>query len=179
MSNERSPFFNDRYISWLRHLVGADDYVDLSMTLGCESFFSAIMMDRNRVVDGANLRRRFLTETGGRIDPDGTGSCSVLEFLVALAIRVNDACSMFRIDDIFAMFLRNMDIDRCTDDWYLDQRDPESYILDRCEIMMARRFDPDGSKGGLFIVHGDLDLTAMEWWWQMNRWLDEQYIPDM
>jgi hypothetical protein len=105
--------------------------------------------------------------------------CSVLEFLVALAERVNDVLAIIPVDAAFSMFLENMDLTRCSDDWFLNQRDPECYIQDRCDIMMDRQYRPDGSGGGLFIVHDDKDIRQSEWWWQMQYWLNEQYIPDM
>ena len=109
----------------------------------------------------------------------GIRGCSVLEFLVALAERVNDVLAIVPVDEAFSMFLENMDLTRCSDDWFLNQRDPECYIQDRCDIMMDRQYRPDGSGGGLFIVHDDKDIRPSEWWWQMQYWLNEQHIPDM
>lgn len=178
MTGNSSPFFNPSYIYWLRKRAGIDEYVDLSMSIAAIPFRSGIMMDRNRVMDGEQLRTIYSDFTGRRINSDIRG-CSVLEFLVALADRVNDVLATIPVNEAFRMFMDNMDISRCTDDWFLRQRDPECYIQDRCDVMMDRIYEPDGSNGGLFIVHGPKDIRPSEWWWQMQYWLNEQHIPDM
>lgn len=178
MTGNSSPFFNPSYIYWLRKRAGIDEYVDLSMSIAAIPFRSGIMMDRNRVMDGEQLRTIYSDFTGRRLNSDIRG-CSVLEFLVALADRVNDVLATIPVNEAFRMFMDNMDISRCTDDWFLRQRDPECYIQDRCDVMMDRIYEPDGSNGGLFIVHGPKDIRPSEWWWQMQYWLNEQHIPDM
>lgn len=177
-SNDKSPFFNASYIQWLRRLVDAESYVDLSQSMALMPFRSDIMMDRNRMIDGEELRIIFSDETGMALYSDVRG-CSVLEFLVAFAKRVNETYAMVGVGEAFCMFLHNMDLSRCDDDWFVDQSDPECYIQDRCDIMMDRRFDPDGTNGGLFVVHHRDDIRPSEWWWQMQYWLNEQSIPDM
>lgn len=178
MTGNSSPFFNQSYIYWLRKRAGIDEYVDLSMSIAAMPFRSGIMMDRNRIMDGEQLRTIYSDFTGRRPNSDIRG-CSVLEFLVALADRVNDVLATIPVNEAFRMFMDNMDISRCTDDWFLHQRDPECYIQDRCDVMMDRIYEPDGSNGGLFIVHGPKDIRPSEWWWQMQYWLNEQHIPDM
>ena len=178
MTGNSSPFFNPSYIYWLRKRAGIDEYVDLSMSIAAIPFRSGIMMDRNRIMDGEQLRTIYSDFTGRRLNSDIRG-CSVLEFLVALADRVNDVLATIPVNEAFRMFMENMDISRCTDDWFLRQRDPECYIQDRCDVMMDRIYEPDGSNGGLFIVHGPKDIRPSEWWWQMQYWLNEQHIPDM
>lgn len=178
MTGNSSPFFNPSYIYWLRKRAGIDEYVDLSMSIAAIPFRSGIMMDRNRIMDGEQLRTIYSDFTGRRLNSDIRG-CSVLEFLVALADRVNDVLATIPVNEAFHMFMDNMDISRCTDDWFLRQRDPECYIQDRCDVMMDRIYEPDGSNGGLFIVHGPKDIRPSEWWWQMQYWLNEQHIPDM
>lgn len=178
MTGNSSPFFNASYIQWLRHRVNFDEYVDLSMSLAAIPFRSSVMMDRNRISDGESLRDAYTRRTGYSL-VSGIRGCSVLEFLVALAERVNDVLAIVPVDEAFSMFLENIDLTRCSDDWFLNQRDPECYIQDRCDIMMDRQYRPDGSGGGLFIVHDDKDIRPSEWWWQMQYWLNEQHIPDM
>lgn len=179
MSGNSSPFFNASYIQWLRHRVGIDEYVDLSMSLASMPFRSSVMMDRNRIADGESLRETYTRRTGYSL-VSGIRGCSVLEFLVALSDRVNDVLATIPVDEAFFMFLGNMDLERCTDEWFLSQRDPECYIQDRCDIMMDRQYRPDGSGGGLFVVRQRTeDIRPSEWWWQMQYWLSEQHIPDM
>ncbi len=177
-SNDKSPFFNASYIQWIRRFVGAEGYTDLSQSMAFMPFRSDIMMDRNRMLDGEELRNIFSNETGIALYSDIRG-CSVLEFLAALAKRVNDTYALVGVDEAFRMFLHNMDLDRCDDEWFVGQRDPECYIQDRCDIMMDRLFNPDGTNGGLFIVRHHDDIRPSEWWWQMQYWLNEQSIPDM
>lgn len=178
MTSNSSPFFNPSYIYWLRERAGISEYVDLSTSIGAMPFRSSVMMDRNRIMDGEQLRIIYSDLTGCRFSTDIRG-CSVLEFLVALADRVNDTLATVPVDEAFRMFMDNMDISRCTDDWFLRQRDPERYIQIRCDIMMDRMYEPDGSNGGLFVVHSTKDIRPSEWWWQMQYWLNEQYIPYM
>lgn len=159
--------------------IGITDYADLGMALSAMPFRSAVMMDRNRSIDGAELRGMYTAGSGRRLRSDIRG-CSVLEFLVAFAERVRDTIGTMTANEVFLMFLDNMDIGRCDDEWFVEQRDPECYIQDRCAIMMDRRYDPDGSNGGLFVVRDhDRDIRPSEWWWQMQYWLNEQPIPSM
>lgn len=176
MSND-SPFFSGRYSAWLRKQAGIEEYVDLSMTLCSTRFHSAVMMDENRATDGMNLRNVYMDDTGGRLATDIRG-CSVMEFLVAMAFRLEDTYSSYPASGAMNMFLNNMDLLKCTDEWYLNQRDPDSYVLYRCDVMMDREFNPNGSGGGLFVTHYDT-IRQKEWWFQMQSWLNEQFIPDM
>lgn len=178
MTSNSSPFFNPSYIYWLRERAGISEYVDLSTSIGAMPFRSSVMMDRNRVIDGEQLRIIYSDLTGCRFSTDIRG-CSVLEFLVALADRVNDTLATIPVDEAFRMFMDNMDISRCTDDWFLRKLDPERYIQKRCDIMMDRMYEPNGSNGGLFVIHDSKDIRPSEWWWQMQYWLNEQYIPYM
>ena len=97
MTGNSSPFFSASYIQWLRHRVNFDEYVDLSMSLAAIPFRSSVMMDRNRISDGESLRDVYTRRTGYSL-VSGIRRCSVLEFLVALAERVNDVLAIVPVD---------------------------------------------------------------------------------
>lgn len=176
--NGSSPYFNASYMAWLRHHIHMDDrYHDLTATLNTIPFRSAIMMDRNRMDDASYLRYLYEMDGGVRFDYKNP-SPSVLEFLVALNNSIISRLGVY--DDWVLMFFENMKIDRCTDAWYLEQPDPECYILDRVEIMMDRKYGYTGRDGGLFIVDKPpVDMRTAEWWWQMQYWMRTIDVPDI
>lgn len=85
---------NKAYFEWMYSLVCDDEpsYRELFHFLHGVDFTYTIDMDGNRFDDGINLRYRFADESGynGRMVAKYLDSCpcSVLEMLLALAIRL-------------------------------------------------------------------------------------------
>lgn len=87
---------NDEYFAWLSDKVCKDrfskdvSYSELLRALHKTEFRWKMRNDANRASDGLMLRRRFATFMGFEEDyflPYITGPCTVLEMMIALAIR--------------------------------------------------------------------------------------------
>ena len=83
------------YFHWLCSIVHADDpqdsYIYLMEMLYQTEFYWIIDNDINRADDGKHLRYEFASERSySNYYPIDNRPCSVLEMLIALAIRIND-----------------------------------------------------------------------------------------
>ena len=85
----------NKYFEWLFDIVCGGRYINVSfrkllMFLHDTEFTFSIAKDENRAYDGIELRRRFGLMNGyseEQIEGYLFGPCSVLEMMVALAIR--------------------------------------------------------------------------------------------
>ena len=127
-------------------------------------------MDMNRVDDGLYLRE----EWGYREDLFDGMTCSVLEVLVALAVRIDEEyLSTSRIrhpEKIFMQLLQNLlDLDRC-----LSNNFDEKYVEERVATWVHREFEPDGT-GSIFpLKNPKEDQRTIEIWSQMLEWISEK-----
>lgn len=169
----------ERYFDWMYSRVMGDKYSyrKLLRRLNEIPFTYILPMDENRMKDGLHLRYRFGHECGwtdqdivNRLD---ISSCSVLEMMVALAIRCEegimadpdrgDRTAMWFHDMIGNLGLSGMD----------DRRYNEQYVDAHIDIFLHRRYAPDG-EGGLFrLRHTDDDLRNVQIWYQMSWYLNE------
>lgn len=171
----------DQYFDWMYQLVVDDRYSTKSYRkmfsrLYDTEFTYTIPMDGNRAEDGVDLRYRFGRENGyydsiiaSFLD---VRPCSVLEMMVALAIRceehlmddpdVGDRTGQWFWNMLISLGLGYMDDSRF-DRYHVDQ------ILDR---FLQRRYERNGD-GGLFIVNNGCDMRTTEIWYQMNYYLME------
>ena len=103
------------------------------------------------------------------------GPCSVLEMLIALAVRceetiMDDPRYGDRTSQWFWTMMSNLGLNHMTDDVY-----NQEYITDRIYDFMERRYEPDGL-GGLFYIKGCKDdLRDVEIWIQLCWYLDGYY----
>lgn len=168
----------NRYFEWLCGLVcGRGEraaYKRLLLTLHSTEFTCIISQDTNRAVDGVVLRRRFIAENN-IIDesPFYTDPCSILEMMVALAVR----CEVHIMDDPdignrtgqwFWSMVESLGLKKMTDDRF------DKQLVDiRIKNFLNRTYRPDG-KGGLFTVPNcKHDLRDMEIWYQMCWYLND------
>lgn len=174
---------NEAYFSWLYHTANRDRYsgsisfTKLLRRLHDTEFIFSIPRDENRAADGMDLRWRYVCE---RVVPDRheavlltlDGPCSVLEMIIALAIRceeniMDDPSKGDRTGQWFWGMIANMGLGGMSDDRYDEER--IDIIVDR---FMAREYSPDG-RGGLFTVRDcDVDLRDVEIWHQLCYFLD-------
>jgi hypothetical protein len=171
------------YYNWMYRMVNSEfankklSYRKLLLYLHNIDFTYSIPMDGNRFEDGVDLRYRFgyergysLTQITSYID---CRPCSVLEMMVALAIRceerIMDDCEKGnRIGLWFYDMIENLDLSEMTDD-----RFDEKYTCSRVNTFLKREYEPNG-KGGLFMVRNCLcDMRSAEIWYQMCWFLDE------
>ena len=142
-------------------------------------FIYFIDSDRRRIKDGINLRHRYALMTTEYEDEYESimeeldcPSCSVLEMMVALAIRceeeiMDDPNVGDRTANWFWGMIRNLGLGSMTDVNFDDE-----YVKDRIEIFLYREYEPDG-KGGLFTIKNcDIDLRTVEIWTQLCWYID-------
>lgn len=170
----------DEYFSWLYDLVnvGPDSYELLFAHLHKTTFRYLIPKDHNRAEDGEALRYRFALRRYPGLSPNIIidildGPCSVLEMMIALAIRceediMDDPNIGDRTGQWFWGMVINLGLGSMRDARYDDQ--VVDYVLD---CFMDREYDYDG-KGGLFTVRKpERDMRGVEIWHQLCWYLDE------
>lgn len=170
----------DSYFNWLVNFVCDEEqqskYTLLFNNLFNTEFIYKVALDQDRISDGLNLRKRFVednfTKPDEAIDDIDRDFCSVLEVLIALAIRCDEQIMCYgdneRIDEWFWLMIANMGID-------MDNKEyDEPYVNNCINRMMERQYNSDGSNGGLFIVQNPRkNLRNIDIWYQMNLYLNE------
>ena len=164
------------YFDWMLNIIHdgkyakKNSYFKLLSYLHDVEFTWIIPKDSNRAEDGVDLRRRF-TYPDNRLLSDEP--CSVLEMILALAIRIeesimDDPLYGDRTSQWFWKMITNLGLGSMT-----DARFDIYYVEDVVSRFINREYEPDG-RGGLFTVkHCDYDLRKIEIWIQMLWYLDE------
>ena len=171
---------NNEYFEWMFDLACADRFSPqisfrrLLMHLHNTEFIFSNSNDSNRADDGIGLRYRFLSLLGRKNDLDYLdGPCSVLEMMLALAIRceehfMDDPDIGDRTSHWFWVMITNLGLGAVTDDEY-----DRVFVDDVVYRFLYRDYEPDG-KGGLFRVkHCRRDMRNVEIWYQMCYYLDD------
>ena len=175
--------FQDRvindYFEWLCGLIDAKrfaksvSYRKLLMRLHDIEFTYFVPYDDNRADDGIQLRRRFaLTCNDMTLASYIPGPCSVLEMMVALAVRceetiMDDALMGNRTGQWFWGMVHNLGLSSMIDSKF-DKEVVDSTIA----RFLNREYEPNG-KGGLFTVkHYERDMRTVEIWCQLSWYLD-------
>ena len=173
---------NDRYFEWMCQLVSDERYTrglsynKLLNHLNNIDFQYSIPMDGNRADDGISLRYRFGYEQKyeesmitSYLD---THPCSVLEMIVALALRCEEH------------IMYDPDIGNRTGQWFwsmiinlglesmYDSNFDKTYTENVIFRFMDRKYKQNG-EGGLFTVNNyKYDMRSVEIWWQMNWYIN-------
>lgn len=161
------------YFEWLYDKVctGGISYRKLLMCLHDIEFTYTIPNDVNRASDGADLRYRF-TQNKDEFDILD-GPCSVLEMMVALAIRceetiMDDTRYGNRTGQWFWSMMSNLGINLMIDDMF-----DREFVEDKVYRFLDRQYEPNG-RGGLFYIRNcDDDLRYVEIWVQLLWYLDK------
>lgn len=171
-----------KYFEWMCQLVydpkctNGKSYNLLLNYLNHVDFIYILDMDENREVDGLNLRYRFEYDNGysnGAITKYlNTRGCSVLEMMIALALRCEEQF-MFdpdfgnRTGQWFWKMISNLGLMHMDDDNF-DSVKADDII----ETFLYRKYDKDGN-GGLFFIPGcKRDLRDVEIWCQMTWYIN-------
>lgn len=170
---------NKAYFDWLydwvcrRRYSREISYRKLLGYLHTIEFTYTIPKDGNRADDGLRLRHRFAKQYHELCDADLylTGPCSVLEMMVALALRgeetiMDDPLLGDRTGQWFWGMVANMGLGSM-----IDERFDEKDASDAVYRMINREYEPNG-KGGLFTSNRGLDLREVEIWYQFMWHLD-------
>lgn len=175
----RYHVINDRYFDWMYSLVceKRPEYRKLLTHLHQREFYYILEMDGNRSADGIDLRYRFAYENhydyalATRYLDDK--ECSVLEMMVALAIRceddyMGDAGTDNRTSQWFYAMIKSLGLDSMTDDIF-----DERYVDEVVDRFLDRKYKRNG-EGGLFTTKDRRrDMRAAEIWYQMCWYLDD------
>lgn len=159
------------YFYWLLGIISNGDensYIRLLRQLFDTAFVYSFERDANRAHDGLDLRDKYFSEIG--VDIDYSSPCSVLEMMVALAIRCEDDVMYDpaigdRTNVWFWMMIENLGLDGMDDRSY-DQFKVKKILID----FMNRQYRTDG-KGSLFYIPGSKGMENEEIWYQMNTFL--------
>ena len=170
----------DEYFEWLYDIVCKNNFHEqnsfrkLLMLLHSVEFTYTIPSDDNQAERGINLRWIYSLE----MDRDHEevrhfidGPCSVLEMMVALAVRcedhiMEDAEFGNRTGVWFWDMLTNLGIDQACDCNFSIYE-----VDDIIERFLNREYEPDG-RGGLFTVENcEYDLRDIEIWYQLHLYL--------
>lgn len=169
----------NEYFEWLYDIVCSGryskniSYRKLLSYLHSITFSYSIPNDENRAKDGISLRYRYSLLQGYSDVPKCLdGPCSILEMIVALAIRceeniMDDPKVGNRTGQWFWGMINNLGLGFATNEKF--DRHLVDEIVDR---FLNREYDPDG-KGGLFrIKHCKRDLRTVEIWYQLCWYLN-------
>ena len=166
----------EEYFEWIYDLVCSDrysksiSYRKLLTYLHNTEFVYTIRKDRNRASDGIGLRDRFVDDKGYNpyVADYIDGPCSVLEMMVALAIRgeeslMDDPMLGNRTAQWFWGMITSLGLGGMYDSLY-DERLVEEIVT----RFLNREYEPDG-RGGLFTVrNAHRDMRDIEIWYQWN-----------
>lgn len=168
------------YFEWMFDLVSNgrfskdNSYRELLSYLHSVEFTYRMRCDSDRAEDGVALRHRFalLNSNYSFVMKCLDGPCSVLEMMVALAIRCEEA------------IMDNPRFGNRTGQWFwkmvtslglghmMDSRFDEQYVEEVVETFLNRKYSPEGY-GGLFVIRNcDHDLACVSIWNQAMWFLD-------
>ena len=172
------PDIKKEYFEWLYGMMYRQtrlrhsSYKELLWFLYCTEFTYTIAQDSNRAADGVELRYTFARERGQNVISELSGPCSVLEMMIALAIRCEDHIMYDpdagdRTSRWFWGMITNMDLGLMS-----DARFDQQFVEERVLIFLNRQYDPDGD-GGLFTVKNcAYDMRTVEIWYQACWYFD-------
>ena len=172
------------YFDWMCDLVCKDRFADTNSyrkLLSCLhniEFRYRIPNDSDRASDGVFLRHRYSLFVDKYcpipyyVQDCLEGPCTVLEMMVALAIRceetiMDDPSYGDRTGQWFWKMVVNLGLGSMTDD-----RFDRAYVTDVIISFLDREYEPNG-RGGLFTVRNcDRDFRKIPIWSQMMLYLD-------
>lgn len=168
------------YFEWIYNLVCGErfseklSYKKLLMHLHNTDFIYLIPKDGNRAQDGIDLRYRFAYEYTDIEDADSylKSPCSVLEMMVALAVRceetiMDDPTKGDRTGQWFWNMIVSLGFGGMSDDRY------DRFFVDKTlDRFLSRKYEPNG-KGGLFTIRNPKrDMRRIEIWYQLCDYLN-------
>lgn len=163
------------YFEWMYDIVcenrfdDEDSFRKLLTHLHDIEFTYSIPSDADRASDGLDLRYRYAYEHHimENIEDYISGPCSVLEMMIALALRCEET------------IMDNTNYGNRTSQWFwrmivnlglgymLDSRYDEFHVESVIATLLNRDYEPNG-QGGLFLIrHCDYDLRYVSIWDQM------------
>ena len=144
------------YFRWLMSIIGGPrEYEDVIIELWETEYYSDIPNDENRAADGIELRYHFEVETGKKCEK--TGPCTVLEMMIGLANRTENA------------FMYDPKVGNRTGQWFW-----EMFFNAKMDFLIGRGQKKLGKSPVLLDKSGRFDLFNMpkkpENWDEMEVW---------
>lgn len=171
---------SDKYLDWMINLVcegryaGPNSYRKLLTYLHGTEFIYYLPRDGDRATDGVDLRYRFAYCNPEIPNAERyiTGPCSVLEMMIALAIRCEEQIMVDpKIGDRTGQWFWKM-IASLGLGGMIDSRFNRFYAEEVVYKFLNREYEPDG-RGGLFRIRNcGCDLREIEIWNQLSYFLD-------
>lgn len=176
----------NEYFEWLYSIVSIDEgsypdstsYRKLMMHLHSTEFTYSIYKDKNRASDGIDLRFRFAIHNGHEnlqpITNYISGPCSVLEMMIALALRCEETIMDDpKYGDRTKQWFWNMINSLGLNSMYNREYD-KNEVDDILNTFLNREYSSNG-RGGLFTIENcKTDLTTVEIWCQLCWYLDNR-----
>lgn len=165
------------YFKWLLMMVGANrsHYTKLYHYLSIVDWQPDphTMLDRDRVADGVALRHLYARAMKKSQPTGDDDKASVLEVLVALAMRIDEIMGEPEENHAevwFNVMIKNLGLSRFSDDRY--DEDKVRYIVDR---WISKKYAANGT-GGLFpLSHPMRDQRDIPIWDQASDFIMENY----
>ena len=167
------------YIEWLCEQVSLDTdinnpegYLKLAEILYKKEFYTIVPNDENRERDGINLRNYYEEFVGLGVDSSYlSGSCSCLEMMIALAIRMDETTDETS-NRWFWVILRNLGLLAYTNRVYFEEPNSAFEIDEILDTMLSRTYSKTG-KGSMFPQKKSCqhDMRTTEIWYQMQTYL--------
>lgn len=168
------------YYRWLLGTFTHDPERDYHVDYSClcdqmyrKAYYYIIENDENRAGDGLYLREMYEMTPFARAGSIPQGPCSFLEFLIGVAIRLQEMLVDGETIPVYVYFwelANRLGLADYTDEVYFE--DSTVFIVD--SIMtdyMDRRYGRCG-EGGLFPLNNPCrDQTKVEVWYQLNEYL--------
>lgn len=166
------------YFEWMLDIVDGErdseeiSYRKLLTHLHCTDFVYSIPMDENRASDGLDLRYRYSLASGDDKRYLDIGPCTVLEMMIALAIRceeeiMSDPDVGDRTRQWFWTMVNSLGLGAVTDARY-----DKALVNDILTTFLDREYEPNG-RGGLFYIRNcEYDLRDVEIWYQLSWYLN-------
>lgn len=168
-----------QYFNWLVSIADLPENYILLKKLFNTEFVWSVAFDDNRAIDGINLRYRF-GRVSGTPDPVICGvldtvPCSILEMIVALALRVEEQIMGDEsIGDRTSFWIKSMFNSLGLLD-YTDSRYDEAAVNNIIYIFLNRQYSRTGI-GGLFAIpdlDSSKDMRKADIWAQMCWYMNE------
>ena len=178
----------DDYVYYLYRIVqnGGENHRKLCVELFKNRFFitrSAPKRDIDREKDGLELRKEWDFCYDNDFDNEMSPlPCTMLEMIIGISKRMSEQLMDEDGEDKTAKYfweiIGNLGLD-CWDD---DNFGWETGLAPKnigktCEILCKRRYNPDGTGGGMFPMPGFLGINQkkMEIWYQMQEYINWKY----
>lgn len=174
--SRRIEQLREDYLHWLEsqlrseHDNSSKSYWDLVNLMFDMPFVWVIDMDENRMVDGMDLRIEFINEfRAPRTAMNNLAPCSFLEVLIGLSRRLAFMAGGDAPGWAWQL-LGNLELHRLSDPL---TRSKQHKALEIMQVVMARKYLPDGTGGFFPLAWPDEDQTQIELWNQLNAYARE------